>query len=365
MHQLFDGLRYLHDVAKIAHRDLKTSNVFICHHLRVKIGDLGIATIMNESFAMKTMVGTPYYMSPEIVAQKEYGPKTDVWSMGCILYECLSGGETPWSSSGVTSIDSLFKVILNSPVDVSRLPKYEKLVGLDKWCLAKDPADRPSAAQALELFQMQDPPQAAIHHFAASFIQEKFKASLSLRRFEKPSSAPPNMDRPAPVQVPNPDDTFIIDVTEPPPELKPVVHKYKPAPSKVEIVRVAPDLLPPAGVPSKKIGPRRLPEMKPKPHHVAPHKEPTGNTDHDQVPTDTMNLANAIHLALGGGKKNGLNDDTSSVASARRKVDHDRLSRLAKPLVRNMPKDVQESYRKGNPVFARRAMPAPTPWRCR
>ncbi|XP_075386196.1 serine/threonine-protein kinase Nek2 [Tenrec ecaudatus] len=72
----------------VLHRDLKPANVFLDGNQNVKLGDFGLARILNHdtSFA-KTFVGTPYYMSPEQMNRMSYNEKSDIWSLGCLLYE--------------------------------------------------------------------------------------------------------------------------------------------------------------------------------------------------------------------------------------------------------------------------------------
>ncbi|XP_006888023.1 PREDICTED: serine/threonine-protein kinase Nek2-like [Elephantulus edwardii] len=72
----------------VLHRDLKPANVFLDGKQNVKLGDFGLARILNHdtSFA-KTFVGTPYYMSPEQINRMSYNEKSDIWSLGCLLYE--------------------------------------------------------------------------------------------------------------------------------------------------------------------------------------------------------------------------------------------------------------------------------------
>ncbi|XP_016070686.1 PREDICTED: serine/threonine-protein kinase Nek2 isoform X2 [Miniopterus natalensis] len=72
----------------VLHRDLKPANVFLDGKQNVKLGDFGLARILNHdtSFA-KTFVGTPYYMSPEQMSRMSYNEKSDIWSLGCLLYE--------------------------------------------------------------------------------------------------------------------------------------------------------------------------------------------------------------------------------------------------------------------------------------
>ncbi|XP_037607545.1 serine/threonine-protein kinase Nek2 [Sebastes umbrosus] len=74
--------------ATVLHRDLKPANIFLDIKQNVKLGDFGLARILNHdtSFA-KTFVGTPYYMSPEQIDRMSYNEKSDIWSLGCLLYE--------------------------------------------------------------------------------------------------------------------------------------------------------------------------------------------------------------------------------------------------------------------------------------
>lgn len=84
--QISLGLAYIHS-KKILHRDLKTLNIFLTKDEKVKIGDLGVAKVLNQTNFARTFVGTPYYLSPEICEEKPYNEKSDVWALGCILYE--------------------------------------------------------------------------------------------------------------------------------------------------------------------------------------------------------------------------------------------------------------------------------------
>ena len=85
--QMCMGISYIHK-RKILHRDLKTLNIFLTKDEKVKIGDLGVAKELSQKtdFA-KTFVGTPYYLSPEICEEKPYNEKSDIWALGCIVYE--------------------------------------------------------------------------------------------------------------------------------------------------------------------------------------------------------------------------------------------------------------------------------------
>ena len=85
--QIWLGIKHIHD-RKVLHRDIKAQNIFLTKGGMVKIGDLGIARVLSRTNEwVKTMVGTPYYLSPEIVQNKPYNFKSDVWAWGVLLYE--------------------------------------------------------------------------------------------------------------------------------------------------------------------------------------------------------------------------------------------------------------------------------------
>ena len=79
---------HTHKEGKILHRDIKPSNIFIDQENNIKLGDFGLSRILNSdiSFAV-SRVGTPYYMSPEQIDNIKYNEKSDIWSLGCFLYE--------------------------------------------------------------------------------------------------------------------------------------------------------------------------------------------------------------------------------------------------------------------------------------
>jgi len=74
---------------RIMHRDIKSANVFLNKDGSVKLGDMNVSKVISEGL-MVTQTGTPYYASPEVWRDKPYDEKSDIWSMGCVLYEMCS-----------------------------------------------------------------------------------------------------------------------------------------------------------------------------------------------------------------------------------------------------------------------------------
>ncbi|XP_054804585.1 phosphoenolpyruvate carboxylase kinase 2-like isoform X2 [Prosopis cineraria] len=91
MRQLMQAVSHCHRLG-VAHRDIKPENIlFMGQHGRLKLADFGSAEIFKERELMSGVVGTPYYVAPEVVGGREYSEKVDVWSSGVILYMMLSG----------------------------------------------------------------------------------------------------------------------------------------------------------------------------------------------------------------------------------------------------------------------------------
>jgi NIMA (never in mitosis gene a)-related kinase len=84
--QIASGLRYLHS-KQIVHRDLKEANIFLSADKRLlRVGDLNVSKIAKNSL-LHTQTGTPYYASPEVWMDRPYDHRSDIWSLGCLIYE--------------------------------------------------------------------------------------------------------------------------------------------------------------------------------------------------------------------------------------------------------------------------------------
>lgn len=140
------ALKYLHDRHTL-HRDLKTQNLFLTANGRLKVGDFGISKVLQNTncFAM-TQIGTPYYLSPEICQKKPYSWGTDVWSLGCVLYE-LCALKVPFEGA---DLRQLANRICSGPAPFVPPAYSQELKTLCLELLNRDVKRRPSATDILQ-----------------------------------------------------------------------------------------------------------------------------------------------------------------------------------------------------------------------
>lgn len=143
--QLCLAVDFLHQ-NKVLHRDLKPQNVFLTSNNMVRLGDFGVARTLESTMEMaQTFVGTPYYLSPELVRNEPYNSKSDMYSLGVILYE-LAMLRRPYEASDMPKL--VTKIVT---AEYDRVTHYsDELASLVDSLLARDPASRPSAADVLQ-----------------------------------------------------------------------------------------------------------------------------------------------------------------------------------------------------------------------
>ncbi|KAM7382807.1 hypothetical protein PAMP_002514 [Pampus punctatissimus] len=158
--QLLLGLHYMHD-RRILHRDLKAKNVFLKQNL-VKIGDFGVSCLlMGPCDLATTFTGTLYYMSPEVLNHHGYDYKSDIWALGCLLYEmcCLNH-----AFQGPNFLSVVMKIVEG---ETPTLPAgySADLNFVMQRMLQKQPSSRPSATELLKTKFMEENMQKMKDHF--------------------------------------------------------------------------------------------------------------------------------------------------------------------------------------------------------
>ncbi|KAG5271755.1 hypothetical protein AALO_G00183670 [Alosa alosa] len=166
--QLLLGVHYMHQ-RRILHRDLKAKNIFLKKNI-VKIGDFGVSCLLMGSCDLATtFTGTPYYMSPEALSQQGYDAKSDIWSLGCVLYEmcCLAH-----AFEGHNFLSVVMKIVEGeSPCLPERYSA--ELNTLLQRMLVKDPGSRTSAAEALRSKYIEENMQSIKHKFSSMTLQDR------------------------------------------------------------------------------------------------------------------------------------------------------------------------------------------------
>lgn len=141
--QIVQGLKVLHEL-KILHRDMKSANVFLNTDGTVKLGDMNVSKVSKDGL-LYTQTGTPYYASPEVWQDKPYNAKSDLWSLGCVLYEAATL-KPPFRADDMQGLYE--RVIKGEYTPIN--PYYSKdLNYIIKRLLQIDPNKRPSCEQIL------------------------------------------------------------------------------------------------------------------------------------------------------------------------------------------------------------------------
>ena len=145
---ILKGLTFLHENKKI-HRDIKAENILLTREGIAKLGDFGVSTQLMHSFSKKiTKIGTPFYMSPEVILQNKYDYKCDIWSLGISTIE-MAEGEPPFAK--VKGYWVLKKIIMHPPNGLKNKEKWSKeFNNFVENCLIYDPEKRPSAKELLQ-----------------------------------------------------------------------------------------------------------------------------------------------------------------------------------------------------------------------
>jgi NIMA (never in mitosis gene a)-related kinase len=138
LEQLISVIQYVHE-HKIVHRDLKPENIILTKENKIKIcGFTSAKMFETDDFFASTKVGTPRYMAPEIVKEERHSFPVDIWSLGCIAYELMTG-RYPFSQSNTIGLEEMILTINPNPIQGNYSPKLSETV---MEMLEKDPEKR-------------------------------------------------------------------------------------------------------------------------------------------------------------------------------------------------------------------------------
>ncbi|KAK4535838.1 hypothetical protein CDCA_CDCA06G1863 [Cyanidium caldarium] len=177
---LTEGLEYLHAANRV-HRDIKAANVLLTSTGDVKLADFGVSGTLTSTFRKRnTMVGTPYWMAPEVIRESAYDEKADIWSLGITCYE-MAIGLPPYADQH--PMRALFLIPKSDPPCLPQAP-HDGETGVSRWspafrsflemCLQKNPASRATARQLLRHPFLQ--PNSSQVHELRQHLQRKMQA---------------------------------------------------------------------------------------------------------------------------------------------------------------------------------------------
>ncbi|XP_053184592.1 serine/threonine-protein kinase Nek1-like [Scomber japonicus] len=144
--QICLALKHIHD-SNILHRDIKPQNIFLTKDGTAQLGDFGVARVLNSTEELATTcAGTPLYLSPEIWKSEPYDNKSDIWALGCVLYEMC----TLQHAFVAGGLENVHRKILSGSYPPISSHYSQELRSLLAQLLKCDPTERPSVSSILE-----------------------------------------------------------------------------------------------------------------------------------------------------------------------------------------------------------------------
>eukprot|EP00755_Sulcionema_specki_P006908 Sspe_Gene.36769::Locus_17764_Transcript_10_10_Confidence_0.458_Length_1281::g.36769::m.36769/K08857/NEK1_4_5; NIMA (never in mitosis gene a)-related kinase 1/4/5 len=145
LRQVLTALEFMHK-SGFCHRDIKAANILFDKHGTVKVGDFGLSTLMSPA-GQQTVVGTPFYFAPEIMLQRKYSTKVDIWNLGVVLLELCTLRQRPVN---VEVLHHETHVLEDIYKEITRHNYSRSLASIITAMLRRRPQDRPSATDLLQ-----------------------------------------------------------------------------------------------------------------------------------------------------------------------------------------------------------------------
>nr|XP_020459159.1 serine/threonine-protein kinase Nek1 isoform X2 [Monopterus albus] len=242
--QICLALKHVHD-RKILHRDIKSQNIFLTKVGTVQLGDFGIARVLNSTVELaRTCIGTPYYLSPEICENKPYNNKSDIWALGCVLYEMCTLKHA-FEAGNMKNL--VLKIIRGSYPPVS-VHYSQDLRSLLAQLFKRNPRERPSVSTILDKpflscrIEKFLTPQLIAQEFRHAFLHKQPKMSV-LQGLPAKRPAPGSIPLTSAQKITKPAAKYgvpltvrkVPDAMKKPAERKPdIKHKPTPLPAALQ-----------------------------------------------------------------------------------------------------------------------------------